>query len=855
MKSSEVRESFLNFFAERGHTIVPSASLVPKDDPTLLFTSAGMVQFKPYFAGTVALPYRRAASVQKCLRVTDLENVGKTLRHHTFFEMLGNFSFGDYFKKEAILWAWEYLTDVLGLDKDRLFASVFKDDDEAYNIWIQDVGLEPSRVVRLGEKDNFWPPAGGTGACGPCSEIFYDMGEDYGCRRPECYVGCDCERYLEIWNIVFPQFDQKLDGTRGPLKNRGIDTGMGLERLLTVVQKARSNYHTDVFKPLIDNVADIIGLAYGKDRSADINFNIIADHIRALVFAITDGVIPSNEERGYVLRKLLRRALRSAQRLEYEEPILYRLVGAVVNLMKEPYPEIATKENQIALIIKSEEERFLKTLDAGLAQFETIVSAKRIIDGRDAFKLYDTYGFPFDLIVELAHERNIEIDKEGFEKAMEEQRLTSRKGARFAGQGSWNILKEGSGRFVGYDKEFCETEIIRWLKPGTDERYEIVLEETPFYAEAGGQIGETGTIQGNDFTLRVADVFYSQGIIVHECEKVNGVFRPGRVKAEVDINHRQESSRAHTATHLLQAMLRKVLGEHIRQEGSLVEPGRFRFDFLHFNPLSKAEIDEVENGVNELIRQDLKVEKLIMPLSEAKRMGAIALFGEKYGEMVRVVKIEEVSLELCGGMHVDRTGEIGILKIQTESSAAAGIRRIEALVGGRAYKDIKIQYETVEVLRQLVGKDVVKGVERELLINKRLNEELRRYAQSAARFKTAELLEKAEAVGPVKFVVLSYSEFNVEQLRMIADAVNEQTKQVIGILFGGSNQRLNYIVFVSKNLTQQFNAVEMIKIVGRIVGGSGGGKPHLAEGGGGDRSKILEAIDQLRQFLINQVKA
>jgi len=840
----------LQFFAERGHTIVPSAALVPKDDPTLLFTIAGMVQFKPFFAGTIPLPYRRAATVQKCLRVTDLENVGKTLRHHTFFEMLGNFSFGDYFKREAIAWAWEFLTKVLRLDRDRLYVSVFRDDDEANDIWIKDVGLESKRVVRLSEKDNFWEPAGGTGACGPSSEIFFDMGDDYSCHKPDCFVGCDCDRYIEIWNIVFPQFDQRPDGTRGPLKNRGIDTGMGFERLVTVAQRAKSNYHTDIFKPIVDTAAGLVGVEYGKNLSVDVNFNVMADHIRALVFAIAEGVIPSNEERGYVLRKLLRRALRSAQRLGPEEPILYRLVGAVVKTMRDAYPEIEAKENQTALIIKSEEERFLKTLDSGLVQFETIVKGKREIDGKDAFKLYDTYGFPFDLIVELAHERKIEVDKAGFEKAMEEQRLTSRKGARFAERAQWNIVREGSGKFVGYESDSCETEVIRWLKSG--DYSEIVLADTPFYAEAGGQVGETGKIKGEGFTLAVLDVFYSQGMIVHECHPAKGSpgsFSPGRVAAEVDQRHRRESARAHTATHLLQAVLKKVLGEHVRQEGSLVEPGRFRFDFLHFNQLSRNELEQVEKGVYELIIDDIPVEKSWMPLSEAVRLGAIALFGEKYGDTVRVVRVDGHSMELCGGIHVNRTGEIGVFKIQSEGSAAAGIRRIVALVGNRAYEDAKEQYDTLAELAGLIGGDPIKSVRQVLLAKKELEEKCERFTRLTARHGAQELVAKAEKIRDFDFVSLPHSDYDLEQLRLIADAVNEKTEHVVGLLFGGPKEKLNYIVFVSKELTKQFNAVELIKMVGQAVGGGGGGRPHLAEGGGGDKTKIDEAIGALRQHL------
>ncbi len=849
MQSSEIRKSFLKFFEERGHTVVPGASLIPKDDPTLLFTIAGMVQFKPLWAGMVALPYKRAVSIQKCLRVTDLENVGKTLRHHTFFEMFGNFSFGDYFKKEAIAWAWEYLTGILKLDKNRLYVSVYEQDNEAYDIWLKTIGLEPKRVVRLSEDDNFWPAAGGSGACGPCSEIFYDMGEDYSCHRPECYVGCDCERYIEIWNLVFPQFNQKPDGSREPLKNRGIDTGMGFERLVTVLQKAKSSYHTDLFKPIIDAAVEIIGVKYDTDAKISTSYNIIADHIRALVFAITDGVIPSNEERGYVLRRLLRRARREAQRLNYEEPVLYRLVDAVVRNMKSAYSELEAKTNQISLIIKSEEERFLKTLDDGIVQFEAAIKGKRRLEGREAFKLYDTYGFPLDLIIELARERDIEVDQDGFDAAMAEQRLTSRKRARFVETAKWQILKEGASTFIGYEKSNCQTEILRWFKSAPDDCYEIVLAATPFYAEAGGQVGEKGRINGEGFAFDVLDTFLSEGMIVHECKLVEGKFRPGPVTAEIDQEHRIESGRAHTATHLLHQVLKKVLGDHVRQEGSLVEPGRFRFDFLHFNPLSKDELDALEQGVFELIVKDLKVEKLFMPLSEAKRQGAVALFGEKYSETVRVVKIDDQSMELCGGIHVDRTGEIGIFKIQAESSAAAGIRRIEARVGKQAYKDIKQKYEVFEELTQLTGADPVKGLKDTLKQKKIVEERYERLLKIAAQFQADELISKAEMVGSISFVTGRYKDIEIQRLRYVADEVSERMKNVVGFLVGEGRSKVNYIVFASREITKNFDAGELIKIVNEILGGKGGGRSHLAEGGGGKLSKIDEAILKLRQRL------
>uniref|UniRef100_A0A7C4TCD9 Alanine--tRNA ligase n=1 Tax=candidate division WOR-3 bacterium TaxID=2052148 RepID=A0A7C4TCD9_UNCW3 len=843
MNSEEVRKSFLGFFKERGHTIVPSMSLIPKDDPSLLFTSAGMVQFKPFWTGSVPLPYRRAASIQKCLRLSDLENVGRTRRHHTFFEMLGNFSFGDYFKEEAILWAWEFLVGVLKIDKGKLFVSVHKDDDETYEIWHKKVGLSEHRIFKLGDDTNFWGPAGNSGPCGPCSEIYYDLGEKFSCGKKTCAPGCDCDRYSEIWNLVFPQFDQKVSGERLPLKNRGVDTGMGLERLISILQDKTSNFHTDLFYPIIQEITGMANVWYGENQNTDVSINVIADHIRALTFAIGDGIIPSNEERGYVLRRLLRRAVRLARNLGIRGPALYKFVPRVVDLYKSTYPELVERREEITLVIKSEEERFLNTLEKGLALFEEIAMKKKKITGEDAFKLYDTYGFPLELTVEIAKEKNIRVDEEGFKNYLEQAREVSRAKAKFTPKGEWKVLKEGKGEFVGYERDEIETEILRYNE--YDKNVEIVLEKSPFYAESGGQVGEKGEIVGREFVLEVLDTYWFQGMNTCHCKVKKGKFKPEKVIARVDITKRKESARAHTATHLLHSALRKILGEHARQEGSFVEPGRFRFDFIHFKPLSEDQIRAIEDLVNKKILEAIKVEKFWTSLEEAKRLGAMALFGEKYGEKVRVVKIGDFSIELCGGIHLENTGEVGLFKITGEESTAAGMRRIEAVVGLRFLEEMRNQKRIIRSLSELLGVDtnLINRVEELQKEVKRLEEINRKNQIKIARIEAEEIIREITAK-KMKFVIRRFDDFGIEGMRLIADIVREKTSHLLGFFYEVVKNKVNYLVFTTKDLEKELPANAMIKIVSKIIGGGGGGKSHLAEGGGGS----LEKISELEEF-------
>jgi alanyl-tRNA synthetase len=846
MNSREIRSGFLKFFRDRGHTVLPSSSLIPRDDPSLLFTAAGMVQFKSLFTGTIPLTYKRAASVQKCLRLSDLDNVGKTRRHNTFFEMLGNFSFGDYFKEDAIAWAWEYLVAELGIDQSKLFISVHRDDAESYNLWRRKIGLAPGRIFKLGDDKNFWGPAGNSGPCGPCSEIYFDLGEKFSCGKKGCLPGCECDRYSEVWNLVFPQFNQTPAGERLPLKNRGVDTGMGFERLVAVIQKKDSIFQTDLFFPIIEEIMARTGLGYGREPEKDTTLNIIADHVRALVFAIGDGVIPSNEERGYVLRRLLRRAERFCRNLGIREPYLFELVPPTTEIFKTAYPELAGRREEITLVIKAEEERFLATLEKGLAQFEEITRDRVKISGADAFKLYDTFGFPLELTREIAQEKKITIDEPGFNAMLEQAKELSRQKAKFTFKGEWKILKEGSGSFVGYDRLESETEILRCNEHGKD--IEVVLGLSPFYAESGGQVGDQGEISGAGYRLRVMDTYWFQSMIVCHCQVESGKFTAGKVRATVDLNWRKEIARAHTATHMLHAALRRTLGEHARQEGSFVEPGRLRFDFMHFKPLSGDEIETIEDLVNLKILAGIAVDKLTTTLDEARSMGAMALFGEKYGDKVRVIRIADYSVELCGGTHLDNTGEIGLFKITAQESAAAGIRRIEAIVGLRLFRELRQHDATLKELGRLLGseQDLVKNVAE---IQERVRELEKNAAMNtlqAARTEADRLLKK---VAGQNHLIEGFKDFGIDGLRLVADIMREKAQNLVGILYEESKGKLNYLVFVTPDLAPRHPAGEIVKELGKIWGGGGGGRPHLAEGGGADPKKLAAVVDYLNNLI------
>jgi alanyl-tRNA synthetase len=843
MNHRELRRTFLEFYTQREHKIVPSSSLIPKDDPTMLFTSAGMVQFKSFFAGTVELPYRRATSIQKCLRASDLDQVGKTPRHCTFFEMFGNFSFGDYFKYEAIPWAWEYLTQVVKLDAERLSASVFDEDEEAYNIWRTRVGLPESRVVRLGAKDNFWGPVGGGGACGPCSEIYFDLGPELGCGNPICRAGCDCDRFSEVYNVVFPQYNELPDGTRAPLRNRGIDTGMGMERLAMVAQQKRTIFETDLFAPIVRATAKLLGVEPGDENRQMLH--VAADHARALVFAISDGAIPSNEARGYVLRSILRRALLFASRQGVGEPFLYKVSGEVVELMRQWYPELVAKREQAALIIKSEEERFLRTLDAGLERWQEVLDKYRrdgLVPGAELFKLHDTFGFHIELVRELAEGSGVRLDAAGFESAMQEQRERSRKTVDVAHP----VLDAGAqtleSKFVGHEHDEFETEIVSFTAIKENE-YEVVLNESPFYAEMGGQVGDTGRITGDGLELEVLNTVQQHGVRVCRAKLVRGELKTGKVFAAVDKERRREIERAHTATHLLHSALRKTLGDYVKQEGSLVEPGRLRFDFAAFEPMTRKQVLAVERMVYDQVLADVPLERSEKSLEEARAGGALAFFGDTYGERVTVVRIGDFSQELCGGTHLRSTGEVGLFRIVSETGVAAGIRRIEARVGRAAFENAATERTIVTDLCERLGgteETVVKKVEALTEETKKLETRVHSLSAQLARQAGEELVAQAETAGSNRLVVGHFPRFESAELRLVADRVRELlAERYAGMLTCGEGERPRYVVFVSPDLQKTLPAGKLAKAVGSAMGGGGGGRPDIAEGGG-QRDKLAE---------------
>jgi len=875
MTGHELRSAFLDFFLERGHSIQPSDSLVP-NDPTMLFTIAGMVQFKPRFLGSVPLTFRRAATSQKCLRVNDLENVGRTNRHFTFFEMLGNFSFGDYFKKEAIQWAWEFITERMNIPTDNLWVTIYLDDDEAFEIWNRDVGMEEGRIVRLGMKDNFWPPEVIPGPCGPCSEIFIDLGPERGCGKDTCMPGCDCDRYFEFWNLVFQQYNRDEEGKLHELSMQNIDTGMCLERLGMVVQKTPTVYDTDLLKPIIQHMADVTGVQYEASPDNNETLKVLADHVRCLTFAISDGVMPSNEGRGYVLRRILRRGARYGSKIGMKEPFIYRGVDKVVEIMGSVYPEVVEKRELVVRIILSEEERFQRTLEQGLEMLDSITSRLKgqgssVIPGKDAFELYDTYGFPLDLTQNVAEEQSFTVDESGFQKAMEEQRERGRaswaeRGGYLVGRASIydEILKEyGPTRFDGYEQLALDAQVIAIVKDdemlsgaGVGDEVEIVLDRTPFYGEVGGQVGDTGWLrrERRDTACRVSTVQVTDSvhlipdIIVHKCKVLEGSISPGdAIRAEVDAQRRQRIMANHTATHLLQSALRQVLGAHVAQSGSLVAPDRLRFDFNHYEAVSPEDLKEVERLVNQRIRENTPVTLSEMALQEAKDRGAIALFGEKYGDIVRVVQLDDYSMELCGGTHIEMTGEIGTFKIISEGSIAAGVRRIEALTGEAAYLyERQMEEQLLEVADLLSAKptEVASRVESLLQQNRDMERQIARLQQERSLSQVDKLLDQVETVNSVKVLAASVKNVDRNGLRSMLD--NLKAKMGSGVVVLGTviDGKAAFIAGVTEDLIKGkgLKAGNIVREVARIAGGSGGGRPDMAQAGGRDPSKIAESL-------------
>ncbi|MGQ9689129.1 MAG: alanine--tRNA ligase [Desulfobaccales bacterium] len=880
MTSRDVRSTFLSYYQSKGHTVVPSSSLVPHGDPTLLFTNAGMVQFKRCFLGEEQRPYTRAASSQKCVRAggkhNDLENVGYTARHHTFFEMLGNFSFGDYFKEGAIETAWELLTVKYGLPRERLWATVFHEDDEARQLWQQIAGLPPERIVGMGEKDNFWA-MGDTGPCGPCSEIIFDQGEAMACG-PNCGIGvCECDRYLEIWNLVFMQFNRTADGALHPLPKPSIDTGMGLERLTAVLQGVQSNFDTDLLRPIIGRVEELAGFPYGQEAMKNVAFRVIADHARATAFLMADGVLPSNEGRGYVLRRIMRRALRFGRLLHLKTPFFPAVADKVVDLMGDIYPELVEGKTLIAQVVANEEERFADTLDHGLKLLaEEVANLKakggRVLSGEVAFRLYDTYGFPLDLVQDALREEGLQLDIPGYEKHMQVQRETSR--AAWTGgpageipQVYQELAEEPPTEFLGY-KTLSADSVIRFLiKDGfrvervrAGEEVEVITAATPFYGEAGGQVGDTGVISGEGFRIEVTntqrlpnDLFVHQGV-VKEGEAAVGA----QVHLEVDAARRQAIARHHTTTHILQAVLQRELGGHVKQSGSLVAPKRFRFDFTHFAPITPEELAKIELDLNTAVAANLPVETSLMPMAQALASGAMAIFEEKYGDQVRLVDIPGVSKELCGGTHVSRTGDIGLVKIVSEAGIAAGIRRIEAVCGPEALRLIQEEERELAQAAALLkaGRgEVVERLTKLLERSRKLEKEIAALKSRLTAVQAGDLLEQVRQVDGVKVLALEVEAGDPKSLREFAAKLSDRLKSGIVVLGSRADDKALLVAIVSKDLTKRFNAGEIIRELAPVVGGSGGGRADLAQAGGPDKDKITQALERVMALVSQQARS
>jgi alanyl-tRNA synthetase len=879
MTGNEIRSRFLKYFEERGHAIVASSSLIPQNDPTLLFANAGMNQFKDLFLGREKRDYVRAASSQKCVRAggkhNDLENVGRTARHHTFFEMLGNFSFGDYFKSEAIAFAWEFLTKEMNLDTSRLYVTVYTDDDEAADIWHHQEGIPRERIFRFGEKDNFWS-MGDTGPCGPCTEIFWDNGPGVGCGTPECAVGCDCDRYMEIWNNVFMQFDRSADGTLTPLPKPSVDTGMGLERITTVMQGVSSNYDTDLLQGIIRHVEALSGKRYGADDRDDVSMRVIADHARAVTFLICDGVLPSNEGRGYVLRRIMRRAARHAKMLGFTEPVLYRTVEAVNAILGEAYPSLIERQDYVRRVIRIEEERFSETLDRGLTILNEEVenlreSGSSLLPGEVIFRLYDTFGFPVDLTADIVEKEGITLDEAGFEACMERQRRQAREHWKGSGEESLapvyrQLTEEGiRSAFTGYDRLTDSADIVALLVDGAPmsaaeagQKVEIVTAATPFYGESGGQVGDLGEIRTSGAVVRINDTKKPLGeLTVHVGEVVSGTVRTGETaQLSVDAEARQATALNHTATHILQAVLRSVLGDHIKQAGSLVSPERLRFDFTHFSPLSPEELRQVEVEVNRRIRQNSAVATEEMEPEAAIAAGATALFGEKYGEKVRVVRVGDVSMELCGGTHIRAAGDIGLFKIVQETGIAAGVRRIEAVTGARALEIVHRQEAAIGRVADLLKSDrqqIENRLQKMLERQRELEREMESLQGKLSAGQAADLLSRVRDVAGVKLLAERIEKADAKGLRELSDQLRERLGSGVIVLASESDGKANLLVAVTKDLAGRIKAGDVIRPLAEKVGGKGGGRPDLAQAGGNEPLKIGEALGAAEELLRSQL--
>lgn len=865
---NELREKFLSFMESKGCLRLPSFPLIPKDDNSLLLINSGMAPMKKYFTGEITPPKTRVTTCQKCIRTPDIEEVGKTDRHGTYFEMLGNFSFGDYFKKEATAWAWEFFTKVLEIPEEKLYVSVYQDDDEAYDIWTKQVGVDESHMVRLGKADNFWEH--GSGPCGPCSEIYYDRGEKYGCGKPDCKVGCECDRYMEVWNLVFTQFDNDGNNNYTPLEHPNIDTGMGLERLACVMQNVDNLFLVDTVQNIMNHISDIVGVKYGESEKTDISLRVITDHIRSTTFMIADGVMPSNEGRGYVLRRLLRRAARHGHILKYNEPFLYKVCETVIKENESAYPELREKEDFIVKLIKVEEENFARTIAQGMELLNSLIdkSTNRIISGEEAFKLNDTFGFPIDLTREIAKESGIEVNVERFRELLKEQKSRSRKARKNAGADAWisdstDLSDIKATEFAGYKDYDAESKILAIVRDG--ERVDIVsegesaivvTEKTPFYAESGGQIGDTGFITNENSEAEVSNTTKdAQGIFLHTLTVNKGAFTVGdKVKLSIDKKRRESIRRNHTAAHLLQAALREVLGTHVEQAGQLVNEFYVRFDFTHFEAMTAKELIEVELLVNKKIFEGIDVITREMPIDEAKKLGAMALFGEKYGDVVRVVKAGDFSVELCGGTHVDNTSKIGLFKIRQEGSVAAGVRRIEALTGfgvldylnravemiGNAASVFKINDPRKLMAAVVKVSDELKAKDKEIEMLK----------SKLAASKLNDILSSAVDVNGVSVMVSSVKDVQGDQLKDMCNMCLDKSEKAVVVLCGINGEKGTFACACSKEaVALGLNAGKIVKAVAQLTGGNGGGKPDMAMAGAKDISKVNDALSEAKNIV------
>ena len=866
---NELREMFLSFFESKGHLRLPSFSLVPQNDKSILLINAGMTPMKPWFKGEEEPPRRRVCTCQKCIRTGDIENVGKTARHGTYFEMLGNFSFGDYFKHEAIAWSWEFLTDVVGLESDRLYPSIYLNDDEAFDIWNKEVGIPAERIFRFGKEDNFWEH--GSGPCGPCSEIYYDRGPEYGCGKPGCTVGCDCDRYIEIWNNVFSQFDNDGHGNYTELKQKNIDTGMGLERLACVCQNVDSLFDVDTVMNITHKVSELTGAHYGETEKRDVSLRVITDHIRSATFMICDGILPSNEGRGYVLRRLLRRAARHGKLLGVNDPFLYQVVDTVIHENEGQYPDLREKQTYITKVIRTEEENFGRTIDGGMKIFSDLLAEhkqklEKIFSGADAFRLYDTFGFPIDLTMEMAADEGLSVDENAFQKLMKEQKERAREARKALGDLGWAGVEFGKDvpatEFVGYDHSECDAKIVA-IVADEELREEVaagaeavvVLDQSPFYAEMGGQVADHGTITADGVVFTVADVQKNKGgKFMHYGRLAQGVLHVGdTVHTAIDMERRKAIQRAHSTTHLLDTALKKVLGDHVHQAGSLVEPDRLRFDFTHFEAISPEELRQVEELVNDAILEGYPVVTEVLPIEEAKKKGAVAMFGEKYGETVRVVEMSDFSVEFCGGTHVDNTAKAGPFRIKSESSVASGVRRIEATCGKLSLKAMESSQGVLSRAAQFLKtapSGLLERMEQQANEMKQLRQALEKFKAEASLGEARQFLASAKTVKDLHVLATTRNGVDTAELRTMGDFLRDKDPKAVAVIASINGEKITFLAVCGKEaVARGIKAGDLVRHVSAICGGKGGGKPDSAMGGGSDPLKVDDALASVDDFV------